>query len=258
MQITIVDQLMDNYAYLITDGVSGEAAIIDPAEADKVIKAVEAAGLRLTTILNTHHHWDHTGGNEELVDAQPGLRVIGYAPDAERIPRITEKVNAGDAVCIGALEGSVMSVPCHTSGHVAYRFGDVLFTGDTLFAAGCGRFFEGTAEHMYKALIEVIGGLPDDTRIYCGHEYTASNLRFAKHVEPGNPAIDAMIETVAACAKASRPSVPTTLGQERTYNPFMRPHADGIKATVKKAFAEIDAEDPVAVLGALRNMKDEF
>ncbi len=256
MKITIVEQLMDNYAYLITDGESGKAAIIDPAEADKVMKAVEREGLELVAILNTHHHWDHTGGNEDLVAAQPNLRVIGFAPDAERIPKITEPVDEGDTVEIEGLQGVVMSVPCHTTGHVAYRFGDALFSGDTLFAAGCGKFFEGTAADMHKALIKVIGGLPGDTKIYCGHEYTLSNLKFAKHIDPNNPAVDEMIAIAEQCAKEQRPTIPTTIDQERTYNPFMRPDAEGIKAAVARGMPGLDVDDPVLVLGTLRKMKD--
>lgn len=258
MRVVIVPQLMDNYAYLIVDEGRGECAVVDPAEADLVEQAVAREGLTLVAILNTHHHWDHTGGNEALLASQSNLRVIGYAPDAARIPGITEPVDEGDPIAIGDVQGAVMSVPCHTSGHVAYRFGNVLFTGDTLFAAGCGRFFEGTAEQMHRALVEVIGGLPDDTLLYCGHEYTESNLRFAATVDPDNPAIAHKLRESKAKTKAGEPTIPTTLAEERTYNPFLRAHTPGIRKTVGAARPEMNLDDPIAVLGALRTMKDAF
>ena len=258
MRVVLVPQLHDNYGYLLTDGGSGRAAIIDPADAHQVEMAAEREGLQLSAILATHHHGDHVGGVEDLLESQPGLRVIGYGPDAARIPGITEEVQAGDTIRLDGLQGTVLSVPCHTRGHVAYRFGDCLFTGDTLFAGGCGRFFEGTAAQMHRALFETFGTLADETRVYCGHEYTESNLRFAAAVEPENAVLKAKVAEVRDLRAAGQPTVPTTLGEERRYNPFLRPHAEGIKRNVKAARPDVDTNDPVAVLGALRAMKDNF
>lgn len=253
MRIVVVPQLMDNYGYLVVDPATGEAAIVDPAEADVVLAAVKREGVKLTAILNTHHHWDHSGGNSELLAAVPGLQVIGSEQDASKIPGLTRAVKHGDRVKIGGLEAEVLLIPCHTSGHVAYRFGSDLFTGDTLFVAGCGRFFEGTAADMYHALYEVIGALPDDTRIWCGHEYTAKNLEFAAKLEPKNQAIAAKRAWVAGLG--SKPSVPSTLGEERRYNPFLRVQSSELQRSLA-AQGQLDPADPVLVLGAIRALKD--
>lgn len=256
-RVEIVPLLSDNYGYLVADE-AGEAAIVDPAEAEVVLAAAHQHQLRLTTVLATHHHGDHVGGNLELAARIPGLRIVGYAPDRDRIPGLTEALSPGDQVRVGQLRGQLLAVPCHTRGHVAYHFGRALFTGDTLFAAGCGRFFEGDAAQMYQALHQVFGALPDDTLVYCGHEYTQNNLRFAASLEPNNPAIVAAAQRAAELRAAGRPTIPTTLGEERGYNPFLRVRAPELLASVRRAQPEIDAADPVAVLGAVRAMKDHF
>ncbi len=256
-RIEIVPLLSDNYGYLLADE-TGEAAIVDPAEAEVVLAAAHQHQLRLTTVLATHHHGDHVGGNLELAARIPGLRIVGYAPDRERIPGLTEALSPGDGVRVGQLRGELLAVPCHTRGHVAYHFGRALFTGDTLFAAGCGRFFEGDAAQMYQALHQVFGALPDDTLIYCGHEYTQNNLRFAASLEPKNPAIDAAAQRAAELRAAGRPTVPTTLGAERSYNPFLRVRSPELVASVQRAHPGLDLTDPVVVLGAVRAMKDHF
>jgi hydroxyacylglutathione hydrolase len=258
LEVEPIPQLADNYAYLLADPDVGKAAIIDPAEIEPIVRATEARGLRLIAILNTHHHADHTGANRALVERLPGLEVIGSRADAERIPGLTRAVGDGDRIQIGGLQGEALFVPCHTRGHVAYRFGRALFTGDTLFAAGCGRFFEGSAADMHRALIEVIGALPDDTLIYAGHEYTEKNLRFALTVEPDNPAITAKLAEVLELRRQGRPTLPTTLGAERSYNPFLRPSAPGILAALSTAEPGVDPGDPIAVIGALRRLKDRF
>lgn len=256
-RVEIVPLLSDNYGYLVADG-AGEAAIVDPAEAEPVLAAAHRHQLRLTTVLATHHHGDHVGGNLELAARIPGLRIVGYASDRDRIPGLTEALSPGDEVRVGQLRGQLLAVPCHTRGHVAYHFGRALFTGDTLFAAGCGRFFEGDAAQMYQALYQVFGALPDDTLVYCGHEYTQNNLRFAASLEPKNLAIQEAARRAAKLRAEGRPTVPTTLGEERRYNPFLRVQAPELLASVQRAHPGVEVADPVAVLGAVRAMKDHF
>jgi hydroxyacylglutathione hydrolase len=255
MRVEIVPQLSDNYGYLLIEG--GDAVIVDAAEVAPVLAAVKQHGVQLRGILSTHHHPDHVGANLELAAAIPGLHIVGNADD-DRIPGCTNRVRPGDPVRIAGLVGEMLPVPCHTTGHVAYRFGSALFSGDTLFAAGCGRFFEGTAKEMYASLYEVIGKLPDDTRVYCGHEYTQKNLQFAATIEPSNGAIQKKLEEVTAQRAKGLPSVPTTLGEERTYNPFLRVASPEAIATVSRTLPEVDPGDPIAVLGALRALKDRY
>ncbi|XP_016063553.1 PREDICTED: hydroxyacylglutathione hydrolase, mitochondrial isoform X1 [Miniopterus natalensis] len=193
MKVELLPALTDNYMYLIIDDDTKEAAIVDPVQPQKVVEMAKKHGVKLTTLLTTHHHWDHAGGNEKLVMLEPGLKVYG---GDDRIGALTHKVTHLSTLQVGSLNVKCLSTPCHTSGHICYFVSKpgsseppAVFTGDTLFVAGCGKFFEGTADEMYKALIEVLGRLPPDTRVYCGHEYTINNLKFARHVEPSNPAI---------------------------------------------------------------------
>uniref|UniRef100_A0A3Q2Z5E0 Hydroxyacylglutathione hydrolase, mitochondrial n=1 Tax=Hippocampus comes TaxID=109280 RepID=A0A3Q2Z5E0_HIPCM len=193
MRVELLPALSDNYMYLLIDTDTKEAAIVDPVEPVKVVEAVRKHGVRLTTVLTTHHHWDHAGGNEKMVKLMPGLKVYG---GDDRVDAITKKVSHGNNLKVGSLNVKCLFTPCHTTGHICYYVTKddsseppAAFTGDTLFVAGCGKFFEGTAEQMYKALIEILGRLPAETRVYCGHEYTVSNLKFARHVEPDNEVI---------------------------------------------------------------------
>jgi hydroxyacylglutathione hydrolase len=257
MFIDFIPMLRDNYCYLIYDD-DGTAALIDPAEAQPALAAVNAKRLELVAILNTHHHFDHVGGNQDLLAVHPKLRVIGFGPDASRIPGLNEPVRNADTVRIGKLEGRILSVPCHTQGHIAYLFGDALFSGDTLFAAGCGRFFEGTAEDMVHALYDVILALPDETKIYCGHEYTEKNLLFAQTVEPDNPAIHQKLDDVVAKRRSGQPSLPTTLAEERTYNPFLRLESPVLQASLVSQGACAQDAGPVERMAALRRLKDSF
>lgn len=258
MRVVAVPMLQDNYGWLVVDEASKRAAIVDPAEPEPVLAAVAREGVALVAVLATHHHFDHVGGVEALCDHVPGLEVYGWGADAERIPRLTRPLAAGDAIAIGALRGRVVAVPCHTRGHVAYLFDDALFSGDTLFAAGCGRFFEGTARDMYHALYDVLGALPDATRVYCGHEYTSKNLEFAASLEPTNAAIATKAAEVRDLRAGSLPSVPTTLGEERTYNPFLRVSSPELVASVAARRPGVDLADPIAVLAAVRALKDDF
>ena len=187
MRVRILPALSDNYMYLLVDENTKEAAIVDPVDPDCVIKAVEEEGVKLTTILTTHHHWDHAGGNKEMVSKVPGLVVIG---GDDRIDGVTRKVTHGDDLNVGGIHVSCLFTPCHTTGHICYyvtQDGDkMVFTGDTLFLGGCGRMFEGTAEQMYHALIGILTKLPPETKVFCGHEYSLQNLGYGNHVEPDN------------------------------------------------------------------------
>lgn len=223
LTIDVIPCLRDNYAYLVTCAATGRAAVVDPSQADPVAAAVEQAGVELVTILNTHHHWDHTGGNKALLARWPDLDVAGHASDRGRIHGQTRFLEAGDAVEVGALRATVRHLPGHTTGAVAYCFPGEVFTGDTLFYAGCGRLFEGTPEMMYRSLTaELCDTLPADTRIWCGHEYTVQNLRFAATVEPNNPDIAERLAWAEAERAAGRATVPSTVGVEQAVNPFVR------------------------------------
>ncbi|KFM77441.1 Hydroxyacylglutathione hydrolase, mitochondrial, partial [Stegodyphus mimosarum] len=254
MKIKILSALDDNYMYLIIDEKTKKAGIVDPVEPKKVLQAVSEEGVELTTVLTTHHHWDHAGGNAELIKLKSGLEV--YGGDANIIG-LTRKLSHDDEFHIGSLVVKSLLTPCHTRGHVCYFVEDssqgppAVFTGDTLFSAGCGKFFEGTAEQMYEALIKILGSLPDNTEVYCGHEYTAKNLLYAAHVEPGNIAIHDRLKWAKTKRAAGEPTVPSTIGNEKTFNPFMRvQEPDVLKHTGQN--------DPILVMQALRNEKNNF
>jgi hydroxyacylglutathione hydrolase len=256
MVITPVPCLKDNYAYLIHAKGSAAAAVVDPSEAEPVLRALEQHRLRLTAILNTHHHHDHVGGNAELAATVAGVPIFGHTSDRERIPGQNQFVEHGQQIEAAGLRAHVLHVPGHTRGAVAYVFDAAVFTGDTMFAAGCGRLFEGTPAQMYESLNVKLGALPDDTRVYCGHEYTAANLRFAVTVEPGNQAMHAKAARVADQRTRGVPTVPSTMGDEHATNPFMRCTSPEIIASVAARLA--GDTSPVAVLAAVRAAKDAF
>ncbi len=266
MRVERIPTLGDNYTYLIIDEATNEAAAVDAPEAGPVVARVDALGVNLTKVLSTHHHWDHSAANPELAQRYQAP-VFGHASDAERIPGFTNGLEEGDRIKVGQLEAEVIFVPAHTRGHIAYVFPDAVFCGDTLFAAGCGRLFEGNPKMMHEALNLKLGRLPDETRVYCGHEYTESNLRFALSVEPSNAATQKKMEWVRARrAKAASDwhdateaefSIPSTIGEEKATNPFMRVDSPEIIESVRKAHPASDA-DPVTILGHIRAMKDSF
>ena len=253
IQVTPIPCLEDNYAYLI-EGRSGELAVVDASEAGPVKRAVARTEGRLTAIFATHHHHDHVGGNEELVRSHSGLRVFGYESDRGRIPEQTEFLRDGQSFTWDGLEIRALHIPGHTLGAVAYVIEDAVFTGDTLFLAGCGRLFEGTPAMMFHSLNEVLGALDDRTRVYCGHEYTLSNLAFAASVEPGNAKVTERLEKARALRAKSDPTVGSPLSEERDTNPFMRCKSPELRRSMK---LDPDAPD-VDVLAALRRAKDTF
>jgi hydroxyacylglutathione hydrolase len=258
VDVVPVPQLADNYAYLVSDA-AGTAAVVDCAEAAPVLACAAERGLRLAAVLATHHHFDHVGGHEALLAACPELRIFGSAADAPRIPGITHPVHDGQVITVGALRAQVIFIPAHTSGHVAYHFADerVVFTGDTLFAGGCGRLFEGDAAQMMHSLAR-LAALPDDTRVYCGHEYTEKNLRFALTLEPQNPRLRARLAAVEDLRRAGRPTVPSTIGEEKATNPFLRVTSPALCAAVAARVPGVDPNDPVAVFAAVRALKDRY
>ncbi len=257
MDIAIIPCLKDNYAYLLTLPDSRTAVVVDACEAIPVLAALEARKLTLGAILSTHHHPDHVGGNAALAERFPGIAVYGSAHDEGRIPQQTQFLNDGDTLTVHGFSFRCLLVPGHTLGAIAYFGHGAVFTGDTLFGAGCGRLFEGTAAMMHHSLNVTLASLPPETRVYFGHEYTASNLRFAAHVEPGNTAVAERAKRVAALRERGEPTVPSTLADERSTNPFMR--CDSAEIIVH-ATPRLGAEPktPEAVLGAIRAEKDAF
>ena len=250
LRVERIPTLGDNYTYLIVCEDSGEAAVVDAPEAAPVIARAESAGVRVTKILSTHHHPDHSQANPELAKKY-GAPVYGHRSDDGRLPGLTHGLEEGDTIDVGRQQARILFIPAHTRGHIAYVFDDAaaVFCGDTLFAAGCGRLFEGTPEMMYEALCVKLAALPDATRVYCGHEYTQGNLAFAAHVEPENAAVKQWSERVTKLragaaadwhdATPAEMSIPSTIGDERQINPFMRSAS-------------------AAQLGERRAMKDSF
>ena len=222
IEIVRVPVLSDNYVWLVHEATSGETLVVDPAVAEPVLAAVEARGWKISQIWNTHWHPDHVGGNAEI-KAATGCIITGPAAEAERISTLDVQVRGGDVVQLGGVRAMVLDVPAHTAGHIAYHFEteQVAFVGDTLFAMGCGRLFEGTAAQMFDNM-RTLEALGDATAIYCAHEYTLSNARFAVTVEPDNAALQQRVSDVVAARERGEATVPTTIALERATNPFMR------------------------------------
>jgi hydroxyacylglutathione hydrolase len=248
LEIELIPVLSDNYCYLVHEPEAGVTAVVDPPVADAIQERLKAHGRRLDWILTTHHHADHTGGNLELKRAT-GCKVAGPAADAGRIPGIDTRLSEGDDLPVGKALARVLETPGHARGHISYWFPDskALFCGDVLFVMGCGRLFEGSPAEMWRS-ISKFADMPDDTVVYCGHEYTLANARFALTVDPDNEALRRRVEEVERLRAEGRPTVPTTLGIERATNPFLRPHDPGIRrhlgmerASDVEVFAEIRA-----------------
>lgn len=238
LEIVRVPVLADNYVWLVHDGASGETLVVDPAVADPVLAAADQRGWRISQIWNTHWHGDHIGGNAGIV-AATGARVTAPLAELQKIPDVDRPVGEGDVVRLGAHEAVVLSVPAHTAGHVAYHFAGegIIFVGDTMFAMGCGRLFEGTAEQMFGNMAR-FAALPDETMVYCAHEYTLSNGKYALRAEPDNAAVTARLAQVEAMRARGEATVPTTIALERATNPFMRA---GSVAELARRRAEKDA-----------------
>ena len=234
LTISAVPVLNDNYVWMITDPDTNETAAVDPSVTEPVLEAAESQGLRITQVLNTHWHPDHTGGNQGI-KAATGCTITAPA-EAERVSKVDRIVAEGDRVTVAGAEAIVWDIPAHTAGHIAYYFEDegMIFVGDTMFAMGCGRLFEGTAEQMYANMQRIVG-LPEGVRIYCGHEYTLANARFAQHVDPDNAAVAERLERVASLREEGRITLPTTVAEERATNPFVR-------ASDAQEFARLRAE----------------
>lgn len=252
-EIEIVPALSDNYIYIAHDPSTGATAIVDPAEAQPVLDALSRRGWTPTHILNTHHHGDHIDGNAEL-KARFGIPIIGPRADAGRIPNLDVLVAEGDSCTVGSQTAQVFETPGHTSGHISFWFpdSDALFCGDTLFALGCGRMFEGTPAGFWNSLLK-LRALPDSAQVYCGHEYTQSNARFAVTVEPDNAELAERAKQIDALRAEKRRTVPSALGEEKRTNPFLRADVPEVQAAVGMPGA-----DPAAVFGEIRKRKDNF
>lgn len=251
-EVHVFPCLNDNYGFLVHDPETGETAAIDTPDAAEIQKQAAIKGWRITAIWNTHWHADHSGGNVALKEAT-GCEVIAPVGEADKIPAIDRLVRGGDTVKLGTLDAQVMDMPGHTLGHIAYFMpdGPLAFVGDTLFALGCGRLFEGTPEQMWSSLSSLIA-LPHETVIYCAHEYTAANLAFSETIEPDNPALKAYGEVVRARRAEGLPTVPTRLDREIDANPFLRA---GVPALQSAMGHEGDA---VATFAEIRRRKDSF
>ncbi len=249
VEIEIVPCLKDNYAYLVKSG--SQCAVVDPSEAAPVQQALARKGWKLTHILNTHHHLDHCGGNLDLKQAT-GATIVGPSKDAARIPGLDVGVDEASGWEFDGRKVRVLEVPAHTRGAITFVIDGNAFTGDTLFLMGCGRLFEGDPQMMWTSLSKLMT-LPDDTKIYCGHEYTESNGRFALTLEPGNQALKARMAQVAAARAAGKPTVPATLAVEKQTNPFLRPDQPEIRKSIG-----METGGTVAAFGEIRERKNRF
>jgi len=254
LKTELIPVLTDNYIFLIQDEGSGETAVVDPAEAGPVLDRLNSfSSGRLDYILNTHHHFDHVGGNERL-KVETGCRIVGPSYDAARIPGIGIEVSEGDSFKLGESEADVLFLPGHTRGHIAFWFrtANALFVGDTLFAAGCGRLFEGTAAQMWRSL-KKLKRLPPEAKVYCAHEYTLANLAFALSLEADSEVLQQRQKHVRALVDQGLPSIPTTMAEEFATNPFLR--ADDLAFKKKLGLTDKSDED---VFAAIRQAKDRF
>lgn len=257
MRVNLLPALSDNYIFLLHDPKQNIAAVVDPAEAQPVLRRLEELGAELVTIFNTHHHMDHVGGNRQLLQRFPNARVYGGAEDRGRIPEQEFFLQEGDRVEFAGRIAEVLFVPGHTSGHIAYYFPPAekggtgeLFCGDTLFAGGCGRLFEGTPTQMVDSLSK-LRALPDNTRVWCAHEYTLKNLQFALTVDTQNPDLQTRLAEVQDARRRMEATVPSHLAIEKLTNPFLRWEEPALQSAVK-------SKEPVQTFARLRGMKDRF
>ncbi|MGL5943209.1 MAG: hydroxyacylglutathione hydrolase [Waterburya sp.] len=257
MEIKRLPVLTDNYVFVLFDPQQKVAAVVDPAVAEPVLDYLAEIDAQLIAIFNTHHHFDHVGGNQKLIQSFPNLCVYGSAADRGRIPYQKVFLNEGDTVQFAERTGQVFFVPGHTRGHIAYYFPPItpkdtgeLFCGDTIFAGGCGRLFEGTPAQMVES-INKLRQLPDNTRVWCAHEYTLNNLKFALTVDQENADLQTRYQTVKQARSEGIATVPSLLGIEKQTNPFLRWDTPALQATAKMT-------EPARVFGRIRGMKDKF
>ncbi|KAI9202444.1 hydroxyacylglutathione hydrolase [Polychytrium aggregatum] len=258
MEVLPVPVLEDNYSYVVVDKATRTAALVDPAVPKTVLEFLKHhTDLNVVAVLTTHHHWDHANGNPEIASHFAGIQIYGAD---DRIPGLTTPVSHNQSFALGSLTVTPLLTPCHTRGSCSYYVHDpasgakAVFTGDTLFIAGCGRFFEGTAEQMHASLSTLMS-LPDDTLVYCGHEYTLANLKFAASVEPTNPAVQAKLQW----ARHQAQTIPGTIGDEKQINPFVRAHVAEVQHSVAQAVGNLsEPYDALQILAHLRNLKNTF
>lgn len=255
IKIISIPAFKDNYIWLITNTENNYGVVVDPGDAELVLQKLHELKIKLTAILITHHHNDHCGGVAELLQH---YAVPVYGPAHEKISTVTHSLSENDEVELPELKFNlrVLDIPGHTIGHIAYYGDDVLFCGDTLFAAGCGRVFEGTPKQMYESLSK-LKNLPDSTMIYCGHEYTLANLRFAQAVETNNAAIKKRIETCTQLRAKNLPTVPAQLSEEKQTNPFLRCDVQSVIVAAEK-YADRKLNNPDEVFAVIRQWKNEF
>lgn len=254
MDVEILPAFQDNYLFAVRS-VSGESCfVVDPGDAEIILSFLKFTGLTLEAILVTHHHADHIGGIAPLLAATPCRRVVGPEYDLKRIPLLTETVVDGDVLSVGGFSGRVMFTPGHTTGHICYHFWDeaVLFCGDTLFSAGCGRMFEGDQHQMWQSM-KKIRSLPDETKIYCAHEYTLANIRFARSIDQQNAQLEVYQRDCARLRQIGQPTVPSTLSSQKQLNPFLRCDDPILKSAVG-----MSGRESAEVFGAIRSAKDRF
>jgi hydroxyacylglutathione hydrolase len=253
MEIVPLRAFADNYVWTLRD--AKRAAVVDPGDAGPVLEYLEREGLELVAILNTHHHADHVGGNADLLAR---WKVPVFGPNDDRIREVSHRMKDGSRCTVPhfGIEFGVSEIPGHTRSHIAFHGAGLLFSGDTLFAAGCGRLFEGTPSQMHESLSRLMR-LPDDTRVYCGHEYTVSNIRFARAVEPDNAALRELESWAKEQRDRDRPTLPSTVRQEKATNPFVRVGEAAVIAAANR-YAGKTLIDPVSVLAAIREWKNSF
>ncbi|XP_030068183.1 hydroxyacylglutathione hydrolase-like protein isoform X3 [Microcaecilia unicolor] len=255
MRVKVISVLEDNYMYLVIDEKTKDAIAVDASVSKRLLEIIKKEGVTLKAILTTHHHLDHCRGNEELARHYPDLQVFGAD---KRIGALTNKVTHNEELKFGDINVRCLFTPCHTATHMCYFIWEdncpdapAVFSGDTLFIGGCGRFFEGTADQMYKNLMQILATLPKETKVFCGHECTVTNLKFALKVEPDNEAVKEKLTWAKARDDEDLPTVPSTLEDEFDYNPFMRITEESVQKFTGQT-------DPVEVMAALRTMKDNF
>jgi hydroxyacylglutathione hydrolase len=256
--VEILPAFTDNYIYLVSDADIGLAMVVDPGDAEVVLHTLRERDLYLALILNTHHHKDHIGGSAKLAK-EYGAPIIGPEKEKGRMDNLSRGVQQGDIVSFSTLHGQVIETHGHTSGHIAFYFPEIkaLFCGDTLFSLGCGRLFEGTATEMWASLT-TLRNLPDDTLIYCGHEYTEANSKFALAVDKNNDALKIRVAEVSELRKKGHPSLPARMGNEKLVNPFLRADDKLFQQSLAKIGLATLGTDPAAIFGSLRAAKDRF